>query len=101
MKIHAYAALAARAELTPFTYTAAPLGPFDILIKISHCGLCHSDVHLIDDNWKRSKYPLVPGHEIVGTITQKGDAVTLKVGTRVGIGWNHSACLSCPTCLQG
>ncbi|HSX11401.1 MAG TPA: NAD(P)-dependent alcohol dehydrogenase, partial [Chlamydiales bacterium] len=46
-------------------------------------------------------YPLVPGHEIVGTITQKGDAVTLKVGTRVGIGWNHSACLSCPTCLQG
>src|SRR5258708_5951014 len=101
MKIHAYAALKPRDALVPFSYDMSPLWPHEILIKVSHCGLCHSDIHLIDDNWKRSKYPLVPGHEVVGTITKKGDDVTLKVGDRVGVSWIRSSCLNCPLCLQG
>ena len=101
MKIHAYAASAPKEKLKAFIYDAPPLGPFDILIKVSHCGLCHSDVHLIDDDWKRSKYPLVPGHEIIGTVEQKGSAAFLSVGERVGVSWIHSACMNCSVCLQG
>jgi len=102
MKIHGYAAFAPRETLRPFTFDAPPLFPHEILVKISHCGLCHSDIHLIDDNWKRSRYPLVPGHEIVGTVLKKGDAAeNLKIGNRIGVSWIRSACLNCPSCLQG
>lgn len=102
MKIHAFAAMAPREELRPFTYEVAPLGPFEILVKVTHCGLCHSDIHLIDDDWKRSKYPLVPGHEIVGTIVKKGSGVdNRKVGERIGVSWIRSSCLCCPSCLEG
>lgn len=102
MKIHAYAAMGPAKLLQPFIYDAPSLGPFDLLLKVSHCGLCHSDIHLIDDDWKRSKYPLVPGHEVVGAIVKMGDGVqNLKVGRRVGVSWLRSACLSCPTCLEG
>jgi uncharacterized zinc-type alcohol dehydrogenase-like protein len=102
MKIHAYAAMGPREALKPFTYDAPPLGPFEILIKVSHCGLCHSDIHLIDNDWKRSKYPLVPGHEVIGAVAKKGPAVEhLPIGARVGVSWLRSACLSCATCLEG
>lgn len=100
MQIHAYAALAPRTPLVPFTYEMPPLKPFEILVKVSHCGLCHSDIHLIDDDWKRSIYPLVPGHEIVGTVVQKGSEAETKIGERVGVSWIRSACLSCPLCLS-
>lgn len=102
MEIHAYAALAPGERLAPFTYAIPPLGPFDLLLKVTHCGLCHSDIHLIYDDWKRSKYPLVPGHEVVGTIVKKGaDVHHLKIGQRVGVSWLHSSCMQCPTCLEG
>lgn len=102
MKIHALAAMGPKEPLSPFSYDAAELGAFEILIKVTHCGLCHSDVHLIDDDWKRSKYPLVPGHEIVGTISKMGKNVDhLKLGERVGVSWVRSACLACTSCLEG
>ena len=102
MKIEAYAAFSPKETLRSFSYLAPPLDPHEILLKISHCGLCHSDIHLIDDNWKRSRYPLVPGHEIVGFIAKKGDAVeNFHIGQRVGVSWVRSACLHCPTCLTG
>jgi uncharacterized zinc-type alcohol dehydrogenase-like protein len=102
MKISAYAALSSKGRLQPYTYEPAPLQPFEILIKTTHCGLCHSDVHLIDDDWKRSRYPLVPGHEVIGQIVEKGEAVHfLKLGERVGVSWIRSSCLVCPTCLSG
>lgn len=102
MKIHAYAALKAGAELTPFTYDAPELGPYEILVKVTHCGLCHSDIHLIDDNWKRSQYPLIPGHEIVGTVSKKGSSIEhLKMGQRVGVSWLRSSCLNCEVCNRG
>ncbi|HZL19415.1 MAG TPA: NAD(P)-dependent alcohol dehydrogenase [Polyangia bacterium] len=100
--IQAQAALTKGAALQDFSYEPQELGPNDIEIEISHCGLCHSDIHLIDDSWSRSKYPQVPGHEIVGTVGALGSAVKhLEFGQRVGVGWQRSACLECDLCLGG
>ena len=102
MSIRAYAAREAGATLTPFSYDPAPLGPLDVEIAITHCGLCHSDVHLIDNDWGISQYPLVPGHEIVGIVRAQGEQVTsLTVGTRVGVGWQCGSCLQCEACIRG
>jgi uncharacterized zinc-type alcohol dehydrogenase-like protein len=102
MKIDAFAATRPKEPLQPFSYPVPSLGPFDILIKVSHCGLCHSDIHLIDDDWKKSQYPLVPGHEVVGTVEKMGDQITnLKLGQRVGVSWIRASCLNCPSCLEG
>jgi uncharacterized zinc-type alcohol dehydrogenase-like protein len=101
MVIRAFSAKKAGQKLEPFTYPIPVLGPFEVLIDITHCGLCYSDVHLIDDDWKRSVYPLVPGHEVVGKIVQKGSEVKRELGTRVGVSWLYSSCLECPTCLLG
>ncbi len=102
MKVSAFATLAPRGALLPYSYEAADLGPHDVEIEISHCGICHSDLHLIDDDWKISAYPLVPGHEIVGTVTGIGDSVDhLELEQRVGVGWQRSACLVCRPCLYG
>lgn len=102
MTINAYAALAAKNPLERFQYDPEELGPDDVEVTITHCGICHSDVHLIDDDWEMSTYPLVPGHEIVGTINALGSNVAhLESGQRVGIGWQRSACLSCEWCICG
>jgi uncharacterized zinc-type alcohol dehydrogenase-like protein len=102
MEIKAFAAHATKADLKPFQYEPKPLGPFDVELKISHCGICHSDIHLIDNDWRISSYPLVPGHEIVGTVTSAGTMVEhLKVGQRVGVGWQRSACMICDMCMSG
>jgi uncharacterized zinc-type alcohol dehydrogenase-like protein len=69
---------------------------------ISHCGICHSDIHLIDNDWFMSMYPLVPGHEIIGTITAMGKEVNgLSIGQRVGLGWQSGSCLNCEWCNSG
>ncbi len=102
MPFRAQAALAKAGPLEPFEYEPRELAPTDVEIEISHCGLCHSDIHLIDDGWGRSKYPLVPGHEIVGRVAAMGSGIThLTVGQRVGVGWQRSACLECDLCLGG
>jgi uncharacterized zinc-type alcohol dehydrogenase-like protein len=101
-EIKGLAVHAAGAELLPFRYTVADLAPNDVEVKISHCGVCHSDVHLIDNDWGISKYPFIPGHEIVGTITAVGSAVRdRKPGERVGIGWQAGSCGICEWCRQG
>jgi len=99
--IHAYASPEKGAKLVPFDYEPKPLGPHDIRVKITHCGICHSDIHLIDDDWLLSKYPLVPGHEIVGIVVEKGDQSTHEIGDRVGIGWQGKSCFHCEWCRQG
>ena len=102
MKISAFASHEPKSLLKSFSYEAAELGPQDAEIAISHCGICHSDIHLIDNDWGRSKYPFVPGHEIVGSVVSIGGGVShLKVGQRVGIGWQRSSCLKCEHCLEG
>jgi uncharacterized zinc-type alcohol dehydrogenase-like protein len=100
--IHAFAALAPKARLVPFEYAPGALGAHDVELEVSHCGLCYSDVHLIDDDWKKSRYPLVPGHEVIGVVVARGAEVShLAVGQRVGVGWQHGACGSCEFCLTG
>lgn len=99
--IRAFAAPAAKRALEAWSYEPAPLGPDDLEIAISHCGICHSDIHLIDDDWGRSHWPLVPGHEIVGTVVAAGAASAHAVGARVGVGWQRSACLACEECFGG
>lgn len=102
MPISAIAAHAAKTELKPHSYDPGALGAHEVEVKVTHCGICHSDLHLIDNDWGVSTYPLVPGHEIVGMITSVGkDVRHLKVGDRVGIGWQCGACLDCEICIHG
>jgi uncharacterized zinc-type alcohol dehydrogenase-like protein len=97
----AFAALAAKQPLVPHQYEPRALEPQDVEVAISHCGICHSDLHLIDNDWSSSVYPLVPGHEIVGTVSAVGSECALAIGQRVGVGWQRSACLECEYCQAG
>lgn len=97
----AFAALAAKQALASYEYEPAPLSSVEIEIEISHCGICHSDIHLIDNDWGVSAYPLVPGHEVVGTVTAAGEDAVHAVGSRVGVGWQRGACLDCEACHAG
>ncbi|OFZ23229.1 MAG: alcohol dehydrogenase [Bdellovibrionales bacterium GWB1_55_8] len=100
--IRAMAAKNPKGALEKFEYVPEPLGPYDVEVSIEACGVCHSDVHLIDNDWGISTYPLVPGHEIVGYVHEKGGMVRdLKIGQRVGIGWQRASCLHCEHCNQG
>jgi uncharacterized zinc-type alcohol dehydrogenase-like protein len=102
MSFHAYAARSARGALEPFVYEPAPLGPHDVEIRIRHCGICHSDVHLVDGDWGAGSFPMVPGHEIVGMVAALGPEVRhLEIGQRVGVGWQRGACLACDRCATG
>lgn len=102
MQITGYAALKPKAKLKPFRYEVPRLGPYDVLIEVTHCGICHSDVHLIDDDWDFSVYPLVPGHEIVGHLKDAGSKVLhLKQGDRMGVGWQAGSCMNCEWCEKG
>jgi uncharacterized zinc-type alcohol dehydrogenase-like protein len=99
--IEGFAAKTQKARLEPFSFEPPPLGDFDVELRISHCGICHSDLHLINNDWKNSVYPLVPGHEIIGTITKKGKNVTgLELGQRAGVGWQRSSCGICEWCQK-
>ncbi|MBS0615994.1 MAG: NAD(P)-dependent alcohol dehydrogenase [Verrucomicrobia bacterium] len=102
MTIHAWAAYGPKEPLKPFEYPLPPLGSHDVEIAISHCGICYSDLHLIDDDWGISRFPLVPGHEIIGTLTRKGpDVKNLRIGQKVGLGWQSDACADCEWCMKG
>lgn len=102
MKISGYAVYEKKSLLKPYEYAPTKLGPKEVLIKISHCGICHSDIHLIDDDWNVSKYPFIPGHEIIGEIVECGNEVKkVKIGQRVGVGWQSGSCLECEWCASG
>lgn len=102
MRIKGLAALQAKAPLVAHEFESKPLGPEEVEIEVSHCGICHSDIHLIDNDWNIGKYPLVPGHEIIGTVAGRGKQVHhLKLGQRVGVGWLAGSCLECEWCLEG
>jgi uncharacterized zinc-type alcohol dehydrogenase-like protein len=100
--IRAYAAAAPGQPLKPFEFDPGPLRAEQVELKVSHCGICHSDLSMLDNEWGMSVYPLVPGHEVVGTVVAVGDQVKrVKVGDRVGLGWFAGSCLACPQCLGG
>jgi len=100
--IQGLAAHAAGAELLAFKYDPGKLGLHDVEIAITHCGICHSDLHLISNDWGISQYPFIPGHEVVGKVTAAGaDVRSLEVGQRVGLGWQSNSCGVCEWCTQG
>ena len=99
---HGYAARAPGEPLEPFAYESPELGEHDVRVSVTHCGLCYTDIHGIDDYYQISTYPFVPGHEIVGFVTAAGPAaVEFREGDRVGIGWQGRACWQCEYCRQG
>ncbi|MGC2635753.1 MAG: NAD(P)-dependent alcohol dehydrogenase [Acidobacteriaceae bacterium] len=100
--IQGLAVHAAGAELLSFKYDPGDLRPQDIEVQITHCGVCHSDISLIDNDWGISHYPFIPGHEIVGKVSKVGAVVAhLAAGDRVGIGWQDDSCGSCEWCRRG
>jgi alcohol/geraniol dehydrogenase (NADP+) len=101
-QIQGLAVHAAGAELLPFKYDPGELGRQEVEIAVTHCGICHSDLHLIANDWGISQYPFIPGHEIIGKITAIGDDVQLlEVGQRVGLGWQSNSCGVCEWCSRG
>jgi len=100
--IQGLAVYAAGAELLPYRYDPGKLGPHEVEIDITHCGICHSDLHLISNDWGISQYPFIPGHEIVGTVAAVGAEVrSLEEGERVGLGWQSNSCGQCEWCTRG
>ncbi|STX06927.1 NAD(P)-dependent alcohol dehydrogenase [Kocuria rosea] len=102
LTVNAYAAPSADAPLEPTTITRREVGPNDVLIEIAYAGICHSDIHTVNGDWGPQHYPLVPGHEIVGTVAEIGPEVTgHAVGDRVGVGCMVNSCGQCTTCRNG
>jgi uncharacterized zinc-type alcohol dehydrogenase-like protein len=100
--VHAWAAMKAGGKLESFEYTPGPLGPEEVELRVESCGICHSDLSMIDNEWGMSAYPLVAGHEIVGIVEAAGEhAKGVKPGDRVGLGWFAGSCMSCHTCMSG
>lgn len=100
--IDAYAAVTVGDRLQPYRFTVKPLRPMDVEIEVTHCGICHTDLHLINNDFGLSGYPLVPGHEVVGEIAAVGSAVDeLRVGQRVGVGFLAGADFTCEQCAAG
>ena len=100
--IQAYAAFSSGATLEPYQFDAGELQAHQVEVKVEYCGLCHSDLSIIQNDWGVSTYPVIAGHEIIGTITQLGsEAKGLKVGQRVGIGWTAESCQHCDPCIDG
>ena len=100
--VKAYAATEANAAFEPFEYELPDLGPNDVDIAVDHCGICHSDLSMLQNAWGMTSYPFVPGHEVAGRISAIGDHVThLKVGDRVGLGWHAGYCMTCESCFSG
>ena len=100
--INAYAALEAGGKLVPWQYNAGALGRNDVEIDVEYCGICHSDISMLDNEWGMSAYPLVAGHEVVGRISALGEGVThLQKGQLVGLGWHSGYCQTCASCGSG
>lgn len=100
--VKGYAAQKAKEALVPFSFNRRDVGKHDVLINIHYCGVCHSDIHQARDEWGGSTFPMVPGHEIVGTVSQVGSEVkNYKVGETVGVGCFVDSCRKCDSCHEG
>lgn len=102
LETKAYAAFNETDPLAPFKFDTKITGPKDVRIEILYCGICHSDIHSVKNEWGGAKYPLVPGHEIVGKVTEVGSEVSkFKVGDLAGIGCMVDSCRECNNCHDG
>ncbi len=100
--IHAFAAHEAGGRLERFDYDPGPLQPGQVEMDVAACGICHSDLSMLDNEWEMATYPLVPGHEVVGIVAAVGDGVgNVAVGDTVGLGWYASSCMICRHCMGG
>ncbi len=101
-KFNALAAKEAGGKLAPFSFDPGLLGDDQVEIDVRFCGICHSDLSMLDNEWQMTRYPFVPGHEAIGVISAMGPgAKGLRIGQTVGLGWNAGSCLYCPQCLAG
>ena len=102
MNYKAWVAKAAKQPMMLETIDPGPLGAEDVEVAVEHCGLCHSDLSALNNEWGISQYPAILGHEVVGRVTATGpSAKGLKVGQRVGVGWNSGRCMHCHQCMSG
>ena len=102
IKSHGYAAHSATTAPVPFDFSRRSPGPSDVQITIEFCGICHSDIHQARGEWGNSTFPMVPGHEIVGTVAAVGSSVTkFKVGDRAAVGCIIDSCRTCESCRDG
>jgi uncharacterized zinc-type alcohol dehydrogenase-like protein len=102
LSVTAYATPAAKAPFEKTTIQRRDLGPRDVLIKVAFAGICHSDIHTAREEWGEAIFPLVPGHEIAGTVAEIGSEVDkYTVGDRVGVGCMVDSCRECENCLAG
>ena len=100
--VMAYGAQSETADIAALSIDRREPRPDDVAIRIDYCGICHTDIHFARNDWGRTVYPLVPGHEIVGTVTAVGDEVTaFQPGNRVGVGCMVDSCRACPACDEG
>ncbi|WP_447508059.1 NADPH-dependent aldehyde reductase Ahr [Acinetobacter lactucae] len=100
--IQAYAAMQAGEKLVPYQFDAGELQPHQVEVKVEYCGLCHSDISVLNNEWRSAVYPVVAGHEIIGRIVALGsEAKGLQIGQRVGIGWTAESCQACDECIGG
>ena len=102
MHVRGYAAPHPRVVPTPFSFTRRDPGDHDVAFAVSYCGVCHSDIHQVDEDWGPGIFPMVPGHEVVGVVTEVGSAVTsFAVGDRIGVGTFVDSCRVCEFCRRG
>ncbi len=102
IKATGYATADAKTPLTSFNFERQDPGPKDVQIDILYCGVCHSDLHQVRNEWGNTVYPCLPGHEIIGRVAQIGSEVTkYKPGDTVGVGCMVNSCQKCEACKQG
>ena len=102
MNTRAYAAMAAKTDLVPYEFDRREVGPHDVALDIAYAGICHSDIHQVREEWGPALFPMVPGHEIAGTVTKVGSAVTkFEVGDLIGVGVFVDSCRKCDNCKAG
>lgn len=101
-EVRAYAAQSESSGVAPMPIPRRELRPDDVAIDIDYCGICHTDIHFVENDWGGTLYPVVPGHEIIGTVTAVGSEVTgFKAGDRVGVGCLVDSCRECASCDEG
>ena len=101
-QIQALAASEPHGKLQPFSYDPGPLGDDQVEIEVHYCGICHSDLSMLNNDWQFTQYPFVPGHEAIGKVVAIGPhAKLVSVGQTVGLGWNSGSCMACRQCLTG
>lgn len=101
-QVKAFAANEPGQPFEPFEYSLPSICPDEVEVEVAHCGICHSDLSMLNNDWGLTSYPFVGGHEIIGKVCAVGEHVpNLKVGDCVGIGWFSSSCMHCPQCLGG